>query len=81
MFAYHAIVNDADPTKNRPDGKLRVLYEEAVVAFLANEAGGVAINEAGEDILDVLPTSRHQRSALYVGNRELVESIRSKLRS
>lgn len=81
MFAYPAIVNDADPTKNRPDGKLRLLYEAAVVAFLANEAGGVAINEAGEDILDVLPTSRHQRSALYVGNRELVESIRSKLRS
>lgn len=80
MFAYPAIVNDPNPKKNRPEGKLRLLYETAVVAFLANEAGGLAVNERGENILDVLPTDRHQRSALYVGNREIVESIQPVLK-
>ncbi len=81
MFAYPAIKNHPDSTKNRPEGKLRLLYESAVVAFMAKEAGGFAIGESGEDILDILPTDRHQRSALYVGNRDLVEEIQKALRA
>ena len=80
MFAYPAITNDPDPKKNRPDGKLRMLYETAVVSFIAREAGGLALNEDGSDILENVPTKRHQRSALYVGNKELVEQIRTVLR-
>jgi fructose-1,6-bisphosphatase I len=80
MFAYPAIVNDPDPKKNRPEGKLRLLYETAVVSFIAREAGGLALNEDGSEILDNVPKKRHQRSALYVGNRELVEQIRPVLR-
>jgi len=81
MFAYPAVVNDPNPEKNRPDGKLRLMYEASVVAFIAKEAGGLAVGENGEDILDVVPKSRHQRSALYVGNRELVEKIRVALKA
>jgi fructose-1,6-bisphosphatase I len=81
MFCYPAIVNDPNPKRNRPDGKLRLLYEGSVVAFLAKEAGGMAINEDGEDILSVEPSERHQRTALYVGNTEVVRSIRSVLRT
>lgn len=80
MFCYPAVVNSSDPKKNRPDGKLRLMYEAAVVAFIATEAGGLAVNEAGEEVLDVEPTDRHQRSALYVGNREVVEEIQKVLR-
>lgn len=80
MFAYPAIVNDPDPKKNRPEGKLRMLYETAVVSFIAREAGGLAVNEDGSEILDNVPKKRHQRSALYVGNREVVEQIQSVLR-
>lgn len=80
MFMYPAIVNDPDPSNNRPEGKLRLMYEAAVVAFIANEAGGLAVNEAGEEILDVNPKDRHQRSALYVGNRELVADVQGCLR-
>lgn len=79
MFAYPAIVNDPDPKKNRPEGKLRMLYETAVVSFIAREAGGLAVNEDGSEILDNVPKKRHQRSALYVGNREVVEQIQSVL--
>ena len=79
MFLYPSIVNHFDPSKNKPEGKLRLLYEAAVVAFIANEAGGMAVDELGRDLLDVVPTERHQRSALYVGNKELVLEIQKNL--
>lgn len=81
MFLYPSIVNHADASKNKPEGKLRLLYEAAVVAFMAHEAGGMAVDENGNNLLDVVPTDRHQRSALYVGNKEMVESISEVLKS
>ena len=75
MFMYPAIVNHPDPKKNRPEGKLRLMYEAAVVAFMCREAGGTAVNEKGVPILEIQPEKHHQRSALYVGSRGLVEDI------
>ena len=72
---YPPIVNHKDPSKNRPDGKLRLLYECAVVGFIAREAGGAAIDQTGAPILDIVPKKRHQRSALYVGSRQLIEEL------
>jgi fructose-1,6-bisphosphatase I len=80
MFMYPAIVNHPRPEKNRPKGKLRLLYEANVVAFIAREAGGAAIDENGNDILDIVPESPHHRTALYVGSSPLVESMRDRLR-
>ena len=77
---YPAIVNHTDPLKNRPEGKLRLLYEANVAAFIAREAGGCAIDENGNDILDILPETPHQRTALYVGSKPLVEDMRKRLR-
>jgi fructose-1,6-bisphosphatase I len=80
MFLYPAIVNHPKPEKNRPNGKLRLLYEAEVAAFIAREAGGIAIDEEGRDILDIDPESPHQRTALYVGSKPLVEDMRKRLR-
>lgn len=80
MFLYPAIVNHPDPKKNRPDGKLRLMYEAAVVAFMCREAGGAAVDERGTPILDIQPTRHHQRTAVYVGSKELVEDIALRLR-
>jgi fructose-1,6-bisphosphatase I len=80
MFLYPAIVNHPDANKNRPKGKLRLLYEANVAAFIAREAGGAAVDEEGNDILDIVPEEPHQRTALYVGSKELVESVRERLR-
>lgn len=79
MFLYPSIVNHKDAEKNKPEGKLRLLYEAAVVSFIAHEAGGFAVDDNGQDLLDVVPKERHQRSALYVGNRELVSDIQNVL--
>jgi fructose-1,6-bisphosphatase I len=75
MFMYPAIVNHPDPKKNRPQGKLRLMYEAAVVSFICQEAGGSAVDESGTPILDIQPREPHQTSALYVGSKPLVESI------
>ncbi len=55
-----------------PDGKIRVLYEAAPMAYLAEQAGGYASNGHGS-ILDICPHKLHQRTPLFIGNRTLVE--------
>ena len=57
---------------NKKTGKLRLLYEAAPLAFLAEQAGGLAVNEEGENILDIQPDNIHQRSPLIIGNKEAV---------
>ena len=81
MFMYPAIVNHPDPKKNHPQGKLRLMYEAAVVAFMCREAGGLAVDESGNPILDIQPQSHHQRTALYVGSKRPVEEIARILRT
>ncbi len=80
MFMYPAIVNHPNPKKNRPEGKLRLMYEASVVAFMCREAGGWAVDERGEPILEIQPQKHHQRTALYVGSKRLVEEIASVLK-
>lgn len=62
------------PTTSRPDGKLRLLYENAPLAFVMEQAGGVA-TDGRQRILDITPTSLHQRTPLYIGSRGDVEEV------
>ena len=80
LFMYPAIVNHPNPKKNRPEGKLRLMYEAAVVAFMCREAGGDAVDETGNPILGIQPKKHHQRTALYVGSKALVEEVAQILR-
>ncbi len=56
----------------RPQGKLRLLYEAIPLAFINEQAGGYA-SDGHHNILDIQPESLHQRTPLFIGNRELVE--------
>jgi fructose-1,6-bisphosphatase I len=64
------------PTKQHPQGKLRLLYEANPIALLAEQAGGRACDGA-RNILDVPPTDLHQRTPLIVGSREEVDLLMS----
>jgi fructose-1,6-bisphosphatase I len=75
VFYYPA--DDRDPSK--PNGKLRLLYEAAPLAFIAEQAGG-ASSDGRQSILDVEPTSLHQRTPLYVGDKGLVEKAEAFIR-
>ena len=56
----------------KPLGKLRLLYECAPMAFLAERAGGKA-SDGFHRILDIQPQSIHQRSPLFIGSKNMVE--------
>jgi len=61
------------PADNKsPEGKLRLLYECAPLAFICQQAGGYASDGHGP-ILDVEPKKLHQRSPLFVGSIEDVK--------
>ena len=64
---------------NSPQGKLRLTYEAAPLAFLASQAGGYA-SDGCQDILDTQPHRLHQRTPLYIGNRLLVEKAEEFMR-
>lgn len=57
-------------------GKLRLLYEAAPMAFLVEQAGGLATT-GDADILDIEPTSLHQRVPVILGSREDVQKFMS----
>ncbi len=63
------------PTQKHPNGKLRLLYEANPMAFIIEQAGGMAVNHKGERILDIKPTDLHQRVPLYIGSRAMVETL------
>ena len=54
-----------------PNGKLRLMYENNPLAFLVEHAGGAA-SDGRRRILDIKPTSLHQRVPLFIGSREEV---------
>ena len=49
-------------------GKLRLTYECNPIAFLAEQAGGMATDGMGNRILEIPPQSIHQRVPLFVGS-------------
>ncbi|MBI4250000.1 class 1 fructose-bisphosphatase [Candidatus Uhrbacteria bacterium] len=53
-------------------GKLRLNYEAKPLAFLAQQAGGRA-TDGMQDILDIMPSSLHQRTPLIIGNKDIVD--------
>lgn len=66
------------PTAKNKNGKLRLLYEAFPLAFLAEAAGGSATDGQGR-ILDRIPSSIHERTPLYIGNRDAVAAVQAAL--
>lgn len=65
-------------TKDKPKGKLRLMYECNPFAFIAEVAGGKATN-GDISILDVQPTELHQRTPFFVGSVTMMEELESYL--
>lgn len=75
VFYYPADHHDPD----KRSGKLRLTYEAAPLAFIASQAGGYA-SDGQKAILNIRPTSLHQRTPLYIGDRQLVEKAEEMIR-
>ncbi|HDQ70929.1 MAG TPA: class 1 fructose-bisphosphatase [Chloroflexi bacterium] len=57
---------------NRPEGKLRLVYEAIPLAFIVEQAGGYA-SDGHRNILDIEPKDLHQRTPFFIGDRGLVK--------
>ncbi|AKO45163.1 class 1 fructose-bisphosphatase [[Haemophilus] ducreyi] len=55
-----------------PQGKLRLLYEGNPMAFLAEQADGMA-TDGFQPILDIKPTELHQRVPFFIGSKTMVK--------
>ncbi|PRD40300.1 UNVERIFIED_CONTAM: fbp [Trichonephila clavipes] len=64
----------ADRRKGYENGRLRLVYEAAPIAFLMEKAGGKATDGA-MPILDRQPQSLHENTALIFGAAEEVDTI------
>jgi len=67
IFAYPAL-------SNRPHGKLRILFETAPMAFIAEQAGGYA-TDGRRNLLDLEPKSLPEPSPAYLGSAPLVREL------
>lgn len=65
IFTYPAL-------KKEPNGKLRLLFELQPMAFIVEQAGGLATN-GQEDILSLTVADLEQRAPIYIGSRQEVE--------
>ena len=73
LFLYPADLRDA------PNGKLRLLYEAAPLARIAEAAGGRA-STGSEEVLAVEPTTLHQRVPLFIGSANDVSAVEAAIR-
>ncbi len=60
---------------NKP-GKLRLMYEANPMGWLVEQAGGAATN-GRQRILDIEPTSLHERVSVILGSKNEVERVTS----
>ena len=69
IFMYPAI-------KDRPEGKLRLMYECNPCAFILEVAGGKA-TDGEQRILDKVPTHIHERTPFFTGSKLMMEELES----
>ena len=67
IFAYPAL-------KERPEGKLRLLFEGAPMGYVAESAGG-ASSDGKQSLLEREPEGVHDRTPVHVGNESLIERL------
>jgi fructose-1,6-bisphosphatase I len=63
-----------DKRREFRNGRLRLIYEASPIAWVVEQAGGAA-STGHERVLEVVPTSLHQRTPLIAGSRQEVEHV------
>lgn len=60
--------------KKNPRGKLRLLYECAPMAYIIEQAGGMA-SDGKQPVLDIKPKELHERCPIFIGSAEDVKDF------
>ena len=58
-----------------PNGKIRLMYEAAPLAWMLERAGGKAVTGVGDHILDKRPKNVHDRCPIILGSRYEVDKF------
>ena len=61
-------------TIDKPNGKLRLMYECNPFAFIVEVAGGKS-TDGVKRILEIIPTSLHERTPFFVGSLKMMEEL------
>ncbi|XP_061164012.1 fructose-1,6-bisphosphatase 1-like [Saccostrea echinata] len=61
-------------TSEAPKGKLRMLYESIPMAFIVEQAGGLAVTGT-QNILDIVPQTIHERCPVFMGSKDDVQDV------
>lgn len=67
------------PTAKQPAGKIRMLYEANPLAFIIEQAGGMAYSGL-KRTLDLKPSKLHERTPIAMGSPEQVDALLASLR-
>ncbi len=70
LFAYPG-------TTDKPEGKLRQLFEVIPYALVFEAAGGQAINNRGERLLDLIPRHPHDTTPCFFGSTTEIDGLKS----
>jgi fructose-1,6-bisphosphatase I len=63
------------PTKQAPEGKLRLMYEANPMAMIIEQAGGKAFSAPGQRVMEIQPTAIHQRTPVILGATDQVAMV------
>lgn len=61
-------------SKRYPNGKLRLMYECNPLSFIVEQAGGMA-TDGHKRILELQPEAIHQRTPIYIGSKQNVQTV------
>lgn len=64
-------------TTDKPNGKLRQLFEVLPFALTYEAAGGEAINDKGERLLTLTPSHLHDTTPCFFGSSEEIKALKS----
>jgi len=63
-------------TSDKPNGKLRQLFEVIPFALMYEQAGGQAVDENGKRLMELVPTHPHDTSACFFGSNYEIDAMK-----
>ena len=63
-------------TTDKPNGKLRQLFEVIPFALMYEQAGGEAINDRGDRLLELVPSHPHDTSPCFFGSKYEIDALK-----